>query len=254
MSRNPGKLIFVFQTLICGLVWSTSSTVLSAPNQAVKPDPKVEVRDSLTLVQESIVYLKVKHPGLLNERTKKDCTSGLSTKAVLLGQVLDPSGNVVFQNLGTISAKYDLWEEVYYITMYEDKYVAHGLEKVVEAFERPRPLRLVPLNSLKIGVAYRIRSVETINPLEQEKFEALQNWIIHQKSAVRGLGGGADGSVVPSVPESAFKALFYSLWTRSKLGELLMGELRREIVSEPFTVESLTLNGVASGVSSGVVR
>src|SRR4051812_32662225 len=105
MSRNQGKLIFGLWLLICSLIWSAPSMALSAPNKAIKSDLKTGVRESLTLVQNGIMYLRVSHPGLLNERAKKDCTSGLSTKAILLGQVLDQSGNLVFQNLGTISAK-----------------------------------------------------------------------------------------------------------------------------------------------------
>lgn len=194
---------------------------------------------ALVFIQDGNIYLKVKHPGLLNPRSKKDLTSGLSTKAVILGQILDSSDSIVSETYGMISVKYDLWKEIFFLNIYEDQITSREIEKVIAAFENPRPLRLSPLSGLKKTQLYRVRSIETVNPLDNEKFEAIQKWIIHQKSAVRGLGGGADPSSAPSVPETAFKTLFYSLWKKSNLGDSLPGELRREVVSEPFSVESL---------------
>lgn len=237
MRRKSNKLKFAHGALIYSLVLCTQSTALGAQSGVISTGHRTGT--SLALVRDGVIYLRVSFPGLLNQRAKKDLTSGLSSQAIVLGQVLDQSGVVVVQNLGAISAKYDLWEETFYLTQYGEKYVSPQVEKVVEAFENPKLLRLGSLNSLKKGMLYKIRSIETINPLEQEKFQAVQDWMIQQKSAVRGLGGGVDSSVVPSIPETAFKALFYSLWKRAELGEPLTGELRGEVLSDAFTLESL---------------
>jgi hypothetical protein len=232
MNNNRKKLISILNSVIVALVLGANSIAVCAQDLSDM---------TFTLGKDGFIYLILNHPGFLSDRAKKDLTSGLLTKAAILVQVQDQTGSVVFQNLGVLSAKYDLWEETFDLSVYEGKSTTANLNEVVSAFEKPKPLRIVQADQLKKGVLYRIRSIETINPLDQEKFDVVQNWMIEQRVAVKGLGGGTDGSSVPSVPETPFKTLFHSLWQRSKLGEPLTGELRRELVSVPMGVDALTL-------------
>ena len=176
----------------------------------------------------------------LSNKAKKDLSSGLATKVVLLAKLIELPNKTVNEQLVTIDSKYDLWEEKFYLSTEGDgKTIFQNQSDLEKALEAPGPFKWLPLSALKQGAQYKIEVVESLNPLSQEKFEAVQKWVTRQKLTLRGSGISNDPANSAVTPETSFSALFYSLWKKASEGEVLTGELRREAMSEVFTPESL---------------
>ena len=176
----------------------------------------------------------------LSTKAKKNLSSGLSTKALVLARLIELPDHQIDQLFITIDSKYDLWDEKFYVTLSDSPRLTllkqDDLEKLYEA---PGPFQSMSGSSLKKGTSYKIEVVETLNPLDKEKFESLQKWVTEQRSTLRSASANADASVSNVIPETSFSTLFYSLWKRASEGDVLTGEISRHEESDPFRVESL---------------
>lgn len=194
--------------------------------------------------RDKILSYSLEREGFLSDKARKDLTSGLTTKVVLLAKLVELPNKSINEQLITIASRYDLWEEKFYLSTEDDgKIIFQSQSDLEKALEAPGPFKWLPLSALKQGGQYKIEVVESLNPLSQEKFEALQKWVTRQKLSLRGSGISNDPANSAVMPETSFSALFYSLWKRASKGEVLTGELRREAVSEVFTLESLVRVG-----------
>jgi hypothetical protein len=139
-----------------------------------------------------------------------------------------------------LDAKYNLWEEDFRI-QYSDgrKLTLKKRVEVENAIENPGPYVIYQLSELKNEASYRIQIVQTVNPMEADRLEAVRKWVIGQQATLQAAGSPKDQTNRATSSDSAFTDLFYSLWKRASAGEILVGELSRELSSALFTKESL---------------
>jgi hypothetical protein len=213
------RLILIF---VCFIVSAVNASV----QVAVNSDKKL----SCALEKSSFLSAKV----------KKNLTSGLPTKVVILVRLIELPSQLIEQRFFTIESKYDLWEEKFYVSNAATPKQAFtsqsDLEKLLEA---PGPYALLPIGELNPKSKYKIEMVETLNPLDKEKFDSLQKWVTEQRVVLRGVSANPDSSLADVVPETAFTSLFYSLWKRASEGDSTTGESSRRDESSVFTVGSL---------------
>jgi hypothetical protein len=183
-----------------------------------------------------ISYSLAQEP-FLTEKNKKDLTSGVSTQVVLLAKLVELPGKTVTQQIVSLDAKYNLWEENFRLQFSDGRTKELKAQPELESIiHNPGPFILAPFDELKDAASYRVDVIQTVNPLEAERLEAVKKWMVGQK--VTG-SSPKDHSSRGISPSSAFSELFYSLWKQASAGEVLVGEIRRELRSPPFSKSSL---------------
>jgi hypothetical protein len=186
------------------------------------------------------ISFRLEHLSFLSEKAKKELKSGISTRVIILAKLIELPEKLIQNQVLVLDSKYDLWEEVFYVTISNGDKATYKNQTELEALiEAPGPFELGSRSLLHAGATYQISTVETVNPVSTERFASVQRWLTLQKLSVRGLPSSKDSASTSADLETPFTALFYTLWKRASSGEALSGELRVERHSDKFTFESL---------------
>jgi len=186
-----------------------------------------------------LVY-RLEQPSFLPEKAKKDLSSGVSTQIVILAKLVEGKDRIVTQQIVSMDSKFNLWEENFRL-QYSDgrKQIFKKQIELENEIQNPGPFILSQMSELKNDAFYRVEVIQSLNPLGADRLESVRNWVIGQKVSSRAASSPKDQAVRGAAPDSAFSELFYGLWRRSSQGEILVGEVRRELRSKDFSKASL---------------
>jgi hypothetical protein len=199
---------------------------------------KVDVRQ-----QGGNITYRLEQEPFLSEKSKKELSSGISTQMVILAKLVEVPERTITQQIVSMDAKYNLWDENFRLQHSNgDKKILKTQAELEIAIQNPGPFILFQVNELKSNAAYRVDVIQTINPLEAERLESVRNWVIGQKVSIQAASSAKDQASRGGGADSAFSELFYGLWKRASAGEVLVGEVRRELQSPTFTKSTLRTN------------
>jgi hypothetical protein len=167
------------------------------------------------------------------ETLVRDLTSGFESRIFIRVSLL-ASGKIVGHRDGTVTAKYDLWEEQFAIR----KFIGDSLVNEMtfkKAQEVMAYLAHVELDSLFSADSAPntqevvLRADVSINPVEREKIERVRKWVAGN-SAPGNVAADPAGTPLTSKPNDLFNKIFEQ-YIR---GEDIVATWKLSITSKPF--------------------
>lgn len=206
--------------------------------------PAASAAASAVLVRSEAGNLtyRIEQPDFLPAKSKKELSSGISSQIILMAKLVELPARTVIEQIVSMDAKYNLWEESFRLQFSDGR--RQNLKTQAELEDRiqnPGPFVLVRMRELKNDVSYRVQVIQTVNPLDAARLESVKTWVLGQKAPAQAASSPKDQTSRGGVQDSAFSELFYNLWRRASEGELLVGEVRRELESAPFKATDIKI-------------
>jgi hypothetical protein len=143
----------------------------------------------------------------------KDLVSGL-TNTLLIHVSLFAQGRQLDQKTALIAIKYDLWGEVFALTVTVDETViltrADETQQQIDAFLANLDLPdLFATNEVPKEGTATLRVEMLLNPIERERLEAIKKWVIQNDTSIPAdTSGFSDKRVVNSRSNEVFNKIF----------------------------------------------
>jgi hypothetical protein len=204
------------------------------------PPNFLEAAPVLVRQENGNLTYRIEQAPFLPEKSKKELASGISNKIVLMAKLIEIPARTVIEQIVSLDAKYNLWDENFRLQFSDGRQQTMKTQaELEEKIQNPGPFVLVRMTELRGDATYRVQVIQTVNPLDTARLDAVKNWMLAQKAPAQAAGSPKDQTSRVGAQDSAFSELFFSLWRRARAGELLVGEVRQELQSAAFTAAQL---------------
>jgi hypothetical protein len=144
-------------------------------------DPEIPVRKVGISISENQLITSFSYRDAFTEKITEKLRSGLPTRVVVQLSVEKIGRKKPVRYWArTVSIVYDLWAEVYIITVEDDRGRRRAkiptVEEVVDIAGKLSRCQIAEVNGLKPG-SYRIRSLIEVNPVSKEMIDNIRRWL-----------------------------------------------------------------------------
>jgi hypothetical protein len=191
-------------------------------------------------------YIKNQHLGLnissigLPENLPKDLVSGL-TNTLLIRAILIAGPRELVQATASITAKYDLWEETFSVTLtindtLIEKRTARSVQEVLSYLGEIRLPGLFSACAIPKDGSARIKVEMLLNPIDRQRLEAIKKWVADNSTYTP-----ADTSSYSDkrVASSRSNALFNRIFEQYAQGADVAAAWKESAFSKPLKLEEV---------------
>ena len=175
-SRSP---LFV---VVAALVAVTSLVRTARAEDALKTPSQLTARTATFAVEKKMVVMTVAYRDAVDDAIQKKLQSGLPTTIAMRGYVFkDTGGDPVALAVRSCKIVYDLWDEVFRITITasggQTSTVAVNVEGVLRNCAEAKKLPIMERASMKDAQKYFVAMLVEVNPVSADMLDRIKRWV-----------------------------------------------------------------------------
>lgn len=240
--RSPSRRSARDAAFVAGL--AVAAGVVFAPSgvraeDALKTPSQLTQRTATFAVEKKMVVMTVAYRDAVDAAIQKKLLSGLPTTIAMRGYLFkDGGGDPVALAAKSCKVVYDLWDEVFRITITQaggqTTTVAVNVEGVLRNCAEAKKLPLLERASMKDSQKYFVAAIVEVNPISADMLDRIKRWVTRP-----------NGSTSLSSSDSLFGSFVGLFVTRIQAAD------KRVVFRSPaFLPPSATAAPAASGTAS----